>query len=279
MAALTAAQQTCFLCDAALDDGGYDLDADEEDFVAQNGFVKPPFEGARICSECQTAILERQRCGDPDLALAFEECGDQRLLPGFRPMPLPSWMSQRDVELNRLKMYKHIVEYARGKSLNVEIIDKAVRTTAEWQEWCCTYALKNPNKILLLKWDFTKPWCIARTNYELVVGNEDILACHWVAYHRDSFFRVCQAQSLDKCKKDIERFISKIHDSESERTEKCGVCFLPKLTERPCHTCHNSVCLACAKKIAASGNNTCPFCRADFLSPEARRLLDDAKCC
>lgn len=230
---------------------------------------------SRICDDCHSALVERGRGADARLADAFIKCGDKRLLPGYKPMSLPLGFTKRHLDVKRLSMCRHIVQYAHAKGLVVEFLDKRVHTSAEWQQWCCAYARANPNKVLMLKWDFTKPWCIYRTNYELTVGNHEILSCHWVTYHRDSFLRMCMVQPLDICKDDFERFIQRIHDSAGE-TENCAVCYQKKLSERFCNTCHNSVCYTCAKKIADSRNKTCPFCRDDFLSPEAQELLRGA---
>ena len=105
------------------------------------------------------------------------------------------------------------------------------------------------------------------------MGNIEILSCHWAVYFRDSFLRVCMVQPLDICKADFERFVDNIHANELGTTVNCAICMEKKLQERLCNRCHNSVCQTCAKKIAVSRNQTCPFCRADLLSPEARELL------
>jgi hypothetical protein len=258
------ASPTCYLCHETIVGEGH--------FGPNDPAVDTELGDSRICDDCHNALIERGRGADARLVAVFKKCGDKRLLPGYKPMSLPLGYTKRKLDAKRLSMYKHVVQYARSKGLVVEFIDKRVHTSEEWQQWCCTYARANPNKVLMLKWDFTKPWCIYRTNFELAVGNNEILSCHWVTYHRDSFLRMCMVQPLDICKDDFERFIQRIHASRGD-TENCAVCMEKKLSERFCNTCHNSVCYTCAKKIANSRNKTCPFCRSDFLSPEARELI------
>ena len=256
-------QRECHLCKAHITGDGH----------SHTGLVRDG--EAVICDECYSAVSQRALGANRRLVSLAMACKDTRLIPGYQPLPLPPGISQQDVDMKRLAMYRHAKQYAQENGLEMEIMDSRVHSDADWQQWCFSYPMDNPNKLVILKWDFTKPWCKLKTNYELAMGNNEILSCHWCLYFRDSYLHTCMLQPLDICKQDFERFIVNTRAADGT-AEECAICSHTKLSERFCSTCNNSVCQTCAKKIAETENKKCPFCRADFLTPEARQLLNNS---
>lgn len=263
---MSAMANACDICHEAIVGDGHAP-------LANSTMGMKPEKRSMICESCYNAIEARTKDIDPRQIALLSICGDKQLIPGHTPMPLPDHMSANDVLLKRLAMYRFVAYFADSKSLCVNIIDKDVHTSSDWQKWCVVYARQHPKSILLLKWNYTKPWCIARTNMEIVQGNIEVLATHFAVYHKDAFVRICLYQELEQCKKDFLKFIEQ---DAGKPVEECPICMEKCIVKRYCTTCKNPVCLTCARNIEHSRTKKCPFCRADFLTREARLLLAKA---
>ena len=119
-------------------------------------------------------------------------------------------------------------------------------------KWCMKYALAHPDKVLIAKFDLKKPWCVDLVNQEFVHRRTSLLACHWIAYHKDSYSHCTFHRSLED---NTTTFLAMM-EMAGKPPEICFICTSTNISGTTCTRCKKNICSACMEKL-----DKCPFCR------------------
>lgn len=208
----------------------------------------------KICNACFAAAEGRNNNTDAGLVKIWQIIRGSALLPGFSIPPPPG-----DLDAKRNKLFRFIGAYAKSKGMKAKCVDNHVSTLADWERVCYRrlQKKKHHDKIHVARWNFEKQWCMDKTNQELCQNNPELLQCHWVVYHRDSYLRGTMFQSVES---GIESFTHFMENIVGKAMQDCPICMEHMLSDRRCSTCKQPVCTVCLSKV-----NKCPFCRADTM--------------
>lgn len=208
----------------------------------------------KLCDGCRDATEARNNNTDEGLVKMWQIIRGSCLLPGYMIAPAPP-----DLDAKRNELFRYISAWAKSRGMKAKCVDNHVNTLADWER-ICYKRLRKPkhyDKIYVARWQHDKTWCMDKTNQELCQKNPELLQCHWVAYHKDSYIRGNLFQSVDSCIKSFTHFMENM---TTKAVQDCPICMESMLSNRNCSTCRQPVCQVCLSKV-----NKCPFCRATQL--------------